>query len=327
MPVILLVLIAAALIFDFLCGFIGSSSIVATVVSSRALSARQALALTAAAEFAGPFLFGTAVAATVGRGLVDVGSVNTAFILAALTSAISWSLITWYFGWPSSTSHALVGGLVGAALAAGGPKAIHLAGLEKVILALFLSPLLGLLFGYLMLKLLYFLSRGASPSINTLFRRSQLVTAVALGFSLGTNDAQNAMGVMTLSLLVTGYLTRFVVPWWVVALCAAGMVLGTLVGGWRLIRTVGGKFYRIRPIHAFGSQLTSAAVILGSALLGRPVSATQVITSAVVGAGAADRVSKVRWPVVQDIVVAWLMTIPLTALLAMALYAVLRLVV
>jgi PiT family inorganic phosphate transporter len=320
MPAILIVQIALALVFDFLNGYIGSSSIVATMISSRALSPRKALGLTAVAEFIGPFLFGVAVAMTMGYQLVDLAVMNDAAVLAALVSAIVWSLFTFYAGLPSSTSHALAGGLVGAALAVGGPAALHVRGLEIVIAALLLSPILGMILAFLALKVLYFLARGATPAANTVFKRLQLITAVVLALSQSTNDAQKAMGVMAMSLVVTGTSSRFYVPFWVVAICAAAICLGTAAGGWRLIRVLGAKFYKIRPIHAFGSQLASAAVIFGAGALGGPVSLTQVISSAIVGAGAADRVSKVRWSVVRDMGVAWLLTIPLSAVMAMVLY-------
>lgn len=322
MPWLLVVLVSLALVFDFLNGLIGSSSIVATVISSGALAPRPALALTAAAEFVGPFLFGVAVAMTIGSGLVDLEIMNSAAVLAALSAAIVWSLFTWYFSLPSSTSHALVGGLMGAALAVGGPSGVRLAGLAKVVLALFLSPVLGMGFGLLVLKAIYFLARGASPSVNTLFKRLQLGTALILALSHSTNDAQKAMGMIAMSMVVTGQMDTFSVPWWVVALCSGAIGLGTAVGGWRLIKTFGARFYKIRPVHAFGSQLTSAIVILAAGLLGGPVSATQVISSAIVGAGSADRVSKVRWNVVRDMGLAWLLTIPLSALLAAGLYTI-----
>jgi PiT family inorganic phosphate transporter len=319
-PFSLLVLVGLVLIFDFLNGFIGSSSIVATVISSRAMSPRKALAMTAAAEFVGPFLFGVAVAMTLGDELLDLAAMNPAAVLVAISAAILWSLFTWYSGLPSSTSHALVGGLVGAAVAAGGPSALYLTGLQKVAIALFLSPLLGMLFSHLALKTLYFLLRGATPSVNTLFKRLQIVTALVLALSHSANDAQKAMGVIAMSMVVTGYAARFYIPWWSIALCASAIALGTAVGGWRLIKTLGAKFYKIRPVHAFGSQLTSAVVILGAGLLGGPVSSTHVISSAIVGAGSADRISKVRWNAVRDMGLAWLLTIPLSALLAVALY-------
>lgn len=261
---------------------------------------------------------------TLGPGLVDLTILDSAAVLAAISAAIAWSLFTWYFGLPSSTSHALVGGLVGAALAAGGPPALHMAGFLKVIIALFASPVLGLAFGYLALKALYFLARDATPSVNARFRRLQPVAALALGLSHSTNDAQKAMGVIAIGMVATGYTTRFHVPWWVILFCALAIGLGTAVGGWRLIRTFGSKFYKIRPIHALAAQLSSAIVILGAGLLGGPVSSTHVISTAIIGAGSADRISKVRWGVARDMAMAWLLTIPLSALLAAGLYVVIR---
>jgi len=326
MPFLLIVIIAIALIFDFLNGLHDSSNIVATMISSRALSPQKALGITAIAEFAGPFLFGVAVATTIGSEGVDPAAISSAVIIAALSSAILWNLITWYFGWPSSTSHALIGGLIGAVAVAEGFDTIHLAGLEKVLIALFLSPVLGLVLGYLVLKAIYFLARGATPSVNTLFKRAQLGTSVALALSHGTNDAQKTMGIIAMAMVTTGYVTKFQVPWWVITLSASAIALGTATGGWRLIRTLGGKFYKIRPVHAFGSQLTSAGIILGAALLGGPVSTTQVVSSAIMGAGSADRVSKVRWTVARDIAVAWVLTIPVSAVLAAGLYLIVDLI-
>jgi PiT family inorganic phosphate transporter len=325
-PFLLIFIIVIAMVFDFLNGFHDSSNIVATVISSRALSPQKALAITAVAEFAGPFLFGVAVATTIGSEVVDPEVVSSAVIVAALSSAILWNLITWYFGWPSSTSHALIGGLIGAVGAAEGLSTIHMAGLEKVLIALFISPILGLVLGYLVLKTIYFLSRGATPRINSFFKRSQLVTSLALALSHGTNDAQKTMGIIALAMVTTGYTTRFHIPWWVIALSASAIALGTATGGWRLIRTLGSKFYKIRPVHAFGAQLASASIILGAALLGGPVSTTQVVSSAIMGAGSADRLSKVRWGVARDIAVAWVLTIPVSALVAAGLYLVIHIV-
>jgi inorganic phosphate transporter, PiT family len=322
MPALLIVIIAIALIFDFLNGFHDASNIVATVISSRAMSPRNALIMTAVAEFTGPFLFGVAVATTIGSEVVDPAAITSAVIIAALSSAILWNLFTWYFGWPSSTSHALIGGLVGAVGIASGLETIDLQGMEKVLIALFISPILGLVFGYLVLRLIYFLARGAAPSINTLFRRGQLLTSLALALSHGTNDAQKTMGVIAMAMVTTGYTATFQVPWWVIMLSASAISLGTVTGGWRLIETLGAKFYKIRPVHAFGSQLTSAGIILGAALLGGPVSTTQVVSSSIMGAGSADRLSKVRWTVARDIAVAWLLTIPISALVAAGLYLV-----
>ena len=320
MSLLLLFIIALALIFDFLNGFHDASNIVATMISSRAMSPRSALGLSAAAHFAGPFLFGVAVATTIGSEVVDPDVITSGVIIAALSSAILWNLFTWYFGWPSSTSHALIGGLVGAAVVSAGAEAIYLDGLFKVFAALFISPILGFVLGFLVLKVIYFLARGASPRINAVFRRGQLGTSLALALSHGTNDAQKTMGIIAMAMVTTGYADKFHVPWWVITLSASAIALGTASGGWRLIETLGGKFFKIRPVHAFGSQLTSASVILGAALLGGPVSTTQVVSSSIMGAGAADRISKVRWTVARDIAVAWLLTIPVSALLAAGIY-------
>jgi PiT family inorganic phosphate transporter len=209
---------------------------------------------------------------------------------------------------------------VGAAAISSGLEALRVEGLLKVLIALFLSPVLGLALGYLLLKLIYFLARGATPRVNSLFKRAQWGTSLALALGHGTNDAQKTMGIIAMAMVTTGYAEQFYVPWWVIALSASAIALGTASGGWRLIETLGGKFYKIRPVHAFGSQLTSAAVILGAALLGGPVSTTQVVSSSIMGAGSADRVSKVRWTVARDIAVAWLLTIPVSALVAAGCY-------
>jgi PiT family inorganic phosphate transporter len=320
LPALLLIIIAIAMVFDFLNGFHDASNIVATMISSRAMSPRAALIISATAHLAGPFLFGVAVARTIGSEVVDPAAITSAVIIAALAAAILWNLFTWYFGWPSSTSHALIGGLIGAVAIAAGFETINLDGLSKVLLALFASPLLGFVLGYLVLKLIYFLARGSSPRINTFFKRSQIGTSLALALSHGTNDAQKTMGVIAMAMVTTGYATEFQVPWWVIALSASAIALGTVTGGWRLIETLGAKFYKIRPVHAFGSQLASAGTIMGAALLGGPVSTTQVVSSAIIGAGSADRVSKVRWHVARDIAIAWVLTIPVSALLAAGIY-------
>ena len=317
---LLYVSIVVALFFDFLNGFHDSSNIVATMISSGAMTPRKALFMSAIAEFCAPFLFGVAVATTIGKDLVSPDSVTTVVILAALVSAIAWNLITWAFGLPSSSSHALVGGLIGAVGLAEGLGAIQMSGLLKVVVALLISPLLGLVIGHLLMKLVLFLARGASPRINSLFKRLQVITSLALALSHGTNDAQKTMGIISMSLVAAGWLRDFVVPWWVIALCAASISLGTATGGWRIIKTLGAKIYRIRPIHGFTSQVTSATVILGAALLGGPVSTTQVVSSAIMGVGSAERLSKVRWGVAGEIFVAWVLTLPITALMAALLY-------
>ncbi len=323
-PWTVLLLVALALVFGFMNGFHDSANIVATMIASRALTGRQALTLTALAEFAGPFLFGVAVATTIGHEVLYADRIGLDIVIAALAAAIAWSIFTWWLGLPSSSSHALIGGLIGAAIVEGGPGVVRMAGVWKVLLALAISPLLGLVAGYLVTKLILFLARGASPKINGFFKRGQVATGLALALSHGANDGQKTMGIMAMGLLAAGVLPVFSVPLWVIALSAGVMALGTFAGGWRLIKTLGGKFYKIRPMHGFATQVTSAAVIIAAALLGGPVSTTQVVSSAIMGIGSAERLSKVRWGTAGQMALAWLTTIPVTAALAAALEWILR---
>jgi inorganic phosphate transporter, PiT family len=325
MTTVLIVVIILGALFDFLNGIHDSSNVVATMISSRAFSPQVALGVTAVANFFGPFIFGVAVADTIGNGIVASKLIDTQVILAALASAILWNLLTWYLGFPSSSSHALIGGIVGAVVMDAGWNAIQLKGFEKILLALFSSPIIGFVFGFILLRFILFLSWKATPRINGFFKRSQIVTGIVLALSHGTNDAQKTMGVITLALVTSGYIKVFAVPDWVILLCASMIALGTSIGGWKLIRTLGGKIYKIRPVDGFASQLSSAVVILGNSLLGGPVSTTQVVSSAIMGVGAGERANKVRWGVVQEIAMAWLFTIPATALFAAGLYWVIRL--
>jgi PiT family inorganic phosphate transporter len=320
MEAVIIVVILLSLVFDFLNGIHDSSNVVASMISSRAFSPRIALGMAAVANFLGPLLFGVAVARTIGDEIVAAGTINMQVLIAALAGAIFWNLLTWYLGFPSSSSHALIGGFIGAVLVGAGWQSIKLHGLEKILIALFTSPLIGFLVGFVLLRLTLLLAWSATPKINVFFKRIQAVTALALALSHGTNDAQKTMGIITLALVTGGYLQVFDVPLWVILLCSAMMGLGTAVGGWRLIRTLGGKFYKIKPVDGFVSQLASAAVILAASLVGGPVSTTQVVSSAIMGVGAAERANKVRWGVAQEIVVAWVSTIPATALVAAGIY-------
>jgi len=340
----LVLFVAISVLFDFLNGFHDSSNIVSTMISSRALSPRQALTITAVAEFCGPFIFGVAVATTIGTDVLNLPhspQESLPLIMAGLVSAVGWNVLTWYLGIPSSSSHALIGGLLGSALADSAIKQWHtglwsmndlyavfgvvkLGGILKVITALLVSPLLGFVAGFLIMRLIRFIARGMSPSVNRAFKGGQIVTAVGLALSHGTNDAQKTMGVITMGLLAMGVIPEFKVPIWVVALSAAAIATGTATGGWRLIRTLGGKFYKIRPVHGFTTQIGSASVILAAALAGGPVSTTQVVASCIMGTGSAERVSKVRWGVGAQIVVTWVITIPSTAAVSAILFLVLR---
>ena len=327
MPISLIVLIALAIVFDFLNGVNDSSNIVATMISSRAIRPRVALAMTAIAEFSGPFIFGVAVANTIGHEIVASEHLNMIAIISALVSAIAWNILTRMLGIPSSSSHALIGGLIGSVGVGAGFRAIQASGVLKVLISLFASPVIGFLAGILIANLIYLLSWRASPRVNGLFKRLQIITSLGLALSHGTNDAQKTMGIITLGLLISGRISSFQVPFWVVVVCAAAIAVGTSVGGWQLIRTLGSKFYKIRPVHGFASQLTSAAVILAASLVGGPVSTTQVVSTAIMGVGAAERMSKVRWGVAGEIAFAWIFTIPSTALLGAGVYWIINLFV
>ena len=316
-----IIVTAIAVTFDFLNGLNDSSNIVATMIASRALSPRRALLLASVAVFVAPFLFGVAVATTIGSEIVDPVAVTFEVIIASLVGAIVWNLVTWYFGLPSSSSHALVGGILGSVVISTGPAVIQVRGTVKVLVSLLIAPALGLVCGYIVMKVTLFLSSGASPRVNSFFKRGQMVTALALALGHGTNGAQKSMGIITMALVTLGVQSHFAVPNWVVLVCALSIALGTALGGWRIIRTLGSGFYRIRPIHGFTAQVSSATVILIAVLLGGPVSSTQVISSAIVGVGAAERVSKVRWGVVGNIISTWVVTVPASALIGAITYA------
>jgi len=316
----LILLIVLALTFDFFNGVNDSSNIVATMISSRAIPPRVALIMTAVAEFCGPFIFGVAVANTISQDIAAIEAINLTVIIAALIAAISWNITTRVSGIPSSTSHALIGGLIGAVVVGAGFQAIKMAGVIKVLITLFTSPIIGFVAGWIIANLIYLLSWKATPKVNTLFKRLQIVTSLGLALSHGTNDAQKTMGIITMGLVISGVISSFTIPPWVIVACASAIAIGTSLGGWQLIRTLGTKFYRIRPVHGFASQATSAAVILAASLVGGPVSTTQVVSTAIMGVGAADRMSKVRWGVVGEILTAWIITIPTTAILAAGIY-------
>lgn len=318
MPHLTIVLIAIALAFGYLNGSHDSSNVVATVISSRTMSPYFALGLAGVAVFCGPFLFGVAVAETIGKDIVPPDAITPAAILSALLAAIAWNLITWWFGIPSSSSHALIGGLVGAVAGQHGLGQLQITGLNKVLVALFLSPVLGATLGWVVMKAIIRVAQALelSPRINWAFKRGQTFTAATLALSQGTNDAQKTMGMIIMALIATGYMDAFQIPGWVVASSAGAMALGMATGGGRIIRTVGHGIYRVRPIHGFSAQLTAAGVIIGAALLGGPVSTTHVLSSAIMGVGSAERIGKVRWGVVENIVLAWIVTLPITAMLA-----------
>lgn len=317
-------LIGIALIFDFLNGFHDSSNIVATVISSRALRPRTALIFTAMSHFIAPFLFGVAVATTVGKGLIEPHAITINVVISAVLSAIIWNIFTWLIGIPSSSSHALIGGLLGASILSEGFGVVQLNGLLLILFALVISPPLGFITSYALMRINLVTFKSANPRINSVFKRLQIITSLSLALSHGTNDAQKTMGIITMGLVTTGYQSTFQVPIWVIAASAGAIALGTVFGGWRLIKTLGGRIMKIRPIDAFSSQTASTIVILGAALLGGPVSTTQVVGSSIMGAGAAERVKKVRWQVGREMIITWFLTIPFTALISTLLFLLLQ---
>jgi len=318
--VLIAILIGLALLFDFLNGFHDSANVVATMISSRAMTPTAALVIASVANFLGPFIFGVAVAKTIGQDVSSPNSITIAVVLAALVSASIWNILTWYFGIPSSSSHALIGGIIGAVLVGSGWQALKLNGLVLVGVALFLSPVLGYLLGQITMRVSLWAVRNASPKANYFFKYGQIPAAFTLALSHGTNDAQKTMGIITMGLVVLGYQDQFVVPWWVILASATAIGIGTAAGGWRIIHTLGGKFYKIRPIHSFTSQLSSMIVILIASLFGGPVSTTHVVSSSILGVGAAQRKSQVRWGVMGDILVAWFLTVPALAAIAAGLF-------
>ena len=327
MDIWLIILIGFALAFDFLNGFHDSANIVATMISSRSMNAKAALAMAGLASLAGPFIFGVAVAKTIGSDIAVSEFITIQVLIAALISACIWNIVTWFFGIPSSSSHALIGGLVGAVLIGGGVHAIVSKGLIKIFIALFTSPIIGLLLGWLVMKLLLRLLKKASPKANYYFKVGQIPAALALALSHGANDAQKTMGIITLGLVISGYQHHFVVPVWVIVISASAISFGTFFGGWRIIRTLGSKFFKIKPIHSFASQTASALVIITASIFGGPVSTTQVVSMSIMGAGAGERLSKVRWMVLKEILLSWVLTIPVTAILSIPIYLLIMLFV
>ncbi|MEW5847281.1 MAG: inorganic phosphate transporter [Myxococcota bacterium] len=322
--VTLCVVVVVALVFDYINGFHDTANAVATVVSTGVLPMRTAVLLAAVLNFAGA-LTGTAVASTIGKGLIVPEAVTQVVVLSALLGAIFWNLFTWYFGIPSSSSHALVGGLVGAALAKAGTASVQTEGLVKIIKSLIISPLVGFSIAFLvMVTILWICRRGKPSRMNHMFRRLQMVSAGFMALSHGSNDAQKTMGIITMSLVAYGTVKaeagKFPVPLWVVISCALAMALGTAAGGIRIIKTMGTKIIDLKPIHGFAAETSAAVTILGASSLGMPVSTTHVISGCIMGVGSSQRVSAVRWGVTTRILWAWVLTIPVTALVAYGCY-------
>lgn len=308
------------LLYAFFIGFNNSGTLVAAPISTRSLAPRAAITLAVIFEFIGPFLFGSAIAATIGQDFLNPNVIDMNVLLAMVISQITWNFVTWYFGFPSSATHALVGGLSGAAFAAAGVSAFLPGGLLHILIGLILAPPLGFIGGFVVMKVCLWLVRGATPRVNRVFQRGHYLTTAALAVSHGTNNGQQCTGVITLGLVLLGTQSAFYVPVWVIGLVATALALGVATGGYRIIRKLGGQIYRMRPIHGFTSQGSSAAIIISTAILGTPVSTSQVISTSIMGVGAAERVRMVRWGVAGQIMTAWLVAIPVVFVFSALVY-------
>jgi inorganic phosphate transporter, PiT family len=322
--VALVLTLLAALLFDFINGYLASSSLVATVVASGAMNPRPALLLASLAVLLGPLALGVSVAGTIGRDLVNTAQLPLIAVLAMVIGALAWLLFTYWLGLPVSPSHALIGGMLGVAIAAQGLQAVRMAGLTRVVLGLFAAPIIGVVAGWLFMEGLLFALRGAAPNVSKPLKRAQIGASFLLALSQGSNDAQKTIGLITMTLVIAGKQSEFRVPFWVVLLSALVIALGVSLGGTRTMRTIGSKFFRVRPVHGFATQTVSAGVVLLSALFGAPVSTSQVVSSALVGVGSAERMSKVHWSVAGNIALAWLFTIPAAALVSAIVYFILQ---
>ena len=321
LQVLILTVIVLALLFDFINGFHDTANAIATSVSTRAIKPAHAIIMAAVLNFLGA-IYSTGVAKTIGGDIVaSAEMVDEHIIIAALMGSIVWNLFTWYVAMPSSSSHALVGGIIGAVLVSTGSTGLNFIGIGKIVLSLIASPLLAIFSGFIVMTVLFLLFGQFAPSaLNGRFKKMQILSAATMAFSHGSNDAQKSMGIITLALLSGGYLSSFEVPDYVKFLCAAAMACGTALGGWRIIRTIGGKIFKLEPISGFAADLNSSIVIFSATLLHLPVSTTHVVSGSIMGVGTAKRIRAVRWGVAQQMLVAWVLTIPCTAVMGALAY-------
>jgi inorganic phosphate transporter, PiT family len=320
---VVVILVLLALAFDFMNGFHDAANSIATVVSTGVLKPGQAVLFAAVFNFIALFVFQLSVAATIGKGLTQPGVVDVHVVFGALAGAISWNFITWYYGIPSSSSHALIGGIVGAVISKAGAAALMLSSIWKTVLFIFLSPLMGFLLGSLMLIAVSWLLRRSTPSrVDRWFRRLQLISAGAYSLGHGGNDAQKTIGIVWMLLIATGYTVAGdkSPPMWVVVACYTAIAMGTMFGGWRIVKTMGQRLTKLKPVHGFCAETGGAITLFVAAVLGIPVSTTHTITGAIVGVGATQRASAVRWGVAGNIIWAWILTIPAAAFVAAVAY-------
>jgi PiT family inorganic phosphate transporter len=318
-------IILVALTFDFLNGFHDAANSIATVVSTRVLSPQKAVRWAAFFNFVAAFVMGPAVAKTMGQGMIDISVVNQHVILAGLIGAIAWNLFTWYYGLPVSSSHALIGGYAGAAVARAGIGAIVFSGWTKTLIFIVLAPLMGAILGFLLMVAVTWIFRRWHPfKLDQLFRRLQLVSAALYSLGHGGNDAQKTMGIITGLLVTAGYHKGFEIPFWVIIICHAAIALGTMFGGWRIVKTMGTKITKLQPIGGFSAETAGAITLFTATHLGIPVSTTHTITGAIIGVGATRRISAVKWGVAGTILWAWILTIPLAAIVSAISYLAIR---
>jgi len=315
-------LVIIALVFDFLNGFHDSSNSISTIVSTRVLSPRQAVIWAAFFNFVAAFFIGTEVAHTVGRGIVHLDIIDNLVILSALGGAIIWNITTWYFGLPSSSSHALIGGLIGAGIAKGGIGTLVWSGIIKTTAFIFLSPTIGLILGFIFMMISMFLNRHSTIArTDKIYRKLQLISSAVYSTGHGMNDAQKTIGIIAVVLYSKGLIgSSFNIPWWIIIMCYSVIALGTMFGGWRIVKTMGTKITKLQPIGGFSAEAAAACAIIGSSLAGIPVSTTHTIAGAIVGVGSTKRLSAVRWGVAGNIVWAWILTIPISAVISSILY-------
>jgi len=326
MTLAILALIILALVFDFLNGFHDSANSIATVVSTRVLSPRYAVIWAAFFNFIAFLFFGLHVANTIGKGIIDIAIVDNAVIFGTLVGACGWNLITWYFGLPTSSSHALIGGMIGAALLKAGPGSLMWHGILKTAIFIIVSPILGLVLGLLFGIIVYWSFRKSSPmQVDHLFRKGQLVSAALYSLGHGGNDAQKTMGIIASLLFSAGFLgPKFYIPFWVVISCHAAIALGTMFGGWRIVKTMGQKVAKLKPVDGFCAEFGAAVTLFISSAFGIPVSTTHTITGAIMGIGSLKRLSAVKWGVAGRIVWAWVLTIPCSAIISAIAYKIIR---
>jgi inorganic phosphate transporter, PiT family len=324
--VLTILIVIGALAFDFINGFHDTANAIATSVSTKALTPRRAIILAAVMNFVGAMTF-TGVAKTISKDIVDPFTLQNGslVILSALIAGIAWNLITWYYGIPSSSSHAIIGSIAGAAIASAGFGVIHASGFLKILQALLISPILAFVAGFIIYSIFKIVFKNNNlPKTNKRFRYIQIATAALQSYTHGTNDAQKAMGIITMALIANGYADTTDIPFWVQLSCAIAMGLGTSVGGWKIIKTVGGKIMKIRPINGVAADITGASVIFGASFLGVPVSTTHVISSSILGVGSAHRVKGVKWGTAQRMLITWVITLPISATLAGLTYFILN---